>query len=105
MLVNNEMGATPTEGVDVKKTFLYVGNALSKTKKCLSLYNESFISKNLHSAKEFLNENLTANKHLPDLIILDIPYNNRELSEFTFWLKDTFDTNIPVIYNESSIQA
>jgi lipopolysaccharide/colanic/teichoic acid biosynthesis glycosyltransferase len=105
MLVNNEADITLIEVVDVKKTFLYIGNSLGKTKKCLSLYNQSFITKNLCSAKEFLVESVTVNNYLPDLIILDTPYNYMELSEFIFWLKDTFDTKIPVIYNESSIQV
>ncbi|UAY52940.1 sugar transferase [Ferruginibacter albus] len=103
MLVNNEAGATTIETTDVKKSFLYIGNALSKTKKCLSLYNESYISKNLFTAREFLSEGKISSRELPDLIILDIPYNSKDIAEFTSWIKASFETRIPVIYNESYI--
>jgi lipopolysaccharide/colanic/teichoic acid biosynthesis glycosyltransferase len=105
MLVNNESELHLEESVDVKKAFLYVGSSLSKTKKCLALYKESFISKNLQTAKEFLAENFDMQGNVPDLIILDIPYNNQEHSEFIGWLKDNFKVRIPVIYNETAIQS
>jgi lipopolysaccharide/colanic/teichoic acid biosynthesis glycosyltransferase len=105
MLVNNETEFQQMESVDIKKTFLYIGNSLSKTKKCLSLYNESFIAKNLDSAKSFLIECFTIDEHLPDLIILDIPYNINNHFEFLTWLKNRFKTNIPIIYNESAIHS
>src|ERR1700759_5696020 len=103
MFVNNEKEFQQMKSVDIKKTFLYIGNSLSKTKKCLALYNESFIAKNLESAKVFLNESFAAHDHLPDLIILDIPYNINNHYDFISWLKKHFSTNIPIIYNEPAI--
>jgi lipopolysaccharide/colanic/teichoic acid biosynthesis glycosyltransferase len=105
MLVQNEREVQPAEGVDIQKTYLYVGNSLSKTKKCLSLYKESFISKNLQAAKEFLSENFLVQEQLPDLIILDIPYNSHDHAGFMSWLKENFKAHVPVIYNETAIQA
>jgi len=104
MSVNNEALNKPTlEEVDVKKSFLYIGNSLAKTKKCLSLYKESFIARNIHAAKEFLaDENNIADQ--PHLIILDVSYNSQELSTFISWIKEHFKTHIPVIYNESALQ-
>ena len=106
MLVNNEAELHLEENIDVKKAFLYVGNSLSKTKKCLSLYKESFISKDLQAAKEFLTENNAEQGYLPDLIILDIAYNSQEHSDFIAWIKTHFiNARIPVIYNEPAIQS
>lgn len=103
MSVNEALNKPTLEDVEVKKTFLYIGNSLAKTKKCLSLYKESFISPNLRTAKEFLaDENNIAEQ--PHLIIIDIPYNNHSLAEFMAWMKQQFKTHIPVIYNEAALQ-
>ncbi len=89
---------------DNKKSFLYIGHALVKTKKCMSLFRESFISKDFSTAKDFLsNHVVTEETSLPDLIIIDIPYNYKELLSFIVWLRQYYSADVPVIYNESSI--
>jgi lipopolysaccharide/colanic/teichoic acid biosynthesis glycosyltransferase len=106
MKVNIDPELQIPDDIEIKKAFLYIGSSLSKTKKCLALYKESFISNDLQTAKDFLLESFTTQEHCPDLIILDIPYNNQEHSDFIKWIKITFDnTRIPVIYNETAIQS
>jgi len=105
MLLNNEAELKEVEKIGIKKCFLYIGNSLSKTKKCLELYDESFIAKDLESAKDFLVEDFSTLEQLPHLIILDIPYKKQEHCDFIIWLKACFKIRIPVIYNESAIDA
>ena len=54
MLTNNDAEFQAIDNIDIKKSFIYIGNSLSKTKKCMLLYKESFITRNLFEAKERL---------------------------------------------------
>src|SRR5260221_11912999 len=103
MLVNNVEELQPQGSVEIKKSFLYVGNLLRKSKKCQSLlYKESFVLKDLQTAKVFLSNCVTMKEYIPDLIILDIPYSKHKLADFLEWIKDRF-IRIPVIYNQTAI--
>jgi lipopolysaccharide/colanic/teichoic acid biosynthesis glycosyltransferase len=108
MSVNNNDTIRHIKTADIKtstqnKSFLYIGHALLKTKKCMSLFDQSFISRNLSSAREFMLESLIEKGHIPTLIIIDVPYNNSELTTFINWMKHYYPVNVPVIYNESAI--
>jgi len=106
MLGNNKEELPLLESAEIKKSFLYIGNSFSKIKMSRTLYKESFISRDLQTAKEFLTESFTIQGQLPDLIILDIPYKKWEHSDFIGWIKSHFiNVRIPVIYSETAIQS
>ena len=103
-LTNQEAIIGSIDSIESKKSFLYIGTSLNKTKKCMLLYKESFMTKDLKEAKDLLDKDLEIQENLPSLIILDIPYHKQSHSEFMVWLNDCFKTSIPVIYNETAIR-
>jgi len=99
------MSQTGAEVTERKQSFLYIGHALARTKKCVALFKESYISENFNTAREFLFNNAYSEENCPALIIIDIPYNYKELNNFMSWLKQNCAANIPVIYNESAVPS
>lgn len=95
--------AEHNESTVIKKSFLYIGQALVKTKKCIPLFRESYISKDYTEAKDFLSSEEQKGDNFPSLIIIDIPYNKAALLDFTSWVKQNYSATVPVIYNESSV--
>lgn len=81
--------------------FLYIGS----DKKSLHFLRESFQSgfttENLTSAKQILRPQSLSDI---DLIIIDIPYNEKELRDFQSFLKNRELNSIPVIYNQNHLQ-
>src|SRR5258706_15040085 len=104
MLVNNVEEFQLHGNIEIK-SFLYIGNLLRKSKRCqVLLYKDSFVLKDLQTAKQFLFNSVTMKEYIPDFIILDIPYNKQKHIDFLAWIKERFNNiRIPVIYNEAAI--
>lgn len=91
------------EGI-AEKSFLYVGNSANKTEKCLSFFTKRYDAASLFLAKERLLFLHSANQKLPDVIIIDIPFNRDQLLKFSSFLSsNSWSTVIPVIYNETAL--
>ncbi len=87
-----------------EKTFLYVGKSANKTGKCLSFFDKSHNTASLFLAKEQLLQLHSAGQNLPDVIIIDVPFNHDQLSKFGEFLTSAlWSSVIPVIYNETAL--
>ncbi len=88
----------------LEKTFLYIGKSSNKTDKCLSFFDKSYNTASLFLAKEQLLYLHSANQNLPDVIIIDIPFNRDQLLKFAEFLNSNLWSSVlPVIYNESAL--
>lgn len=88
----------------LEKTFLYIGKSSNKTDKCLSFFDKSYNTASLFLAKEQLLYLHSANQNLPDVIIIDIPFNQDQLLKFAEFLNSNLWSSVlPVIYNESAL--
>ncbi len=85
--------------------FLFVGPSQSSSLKYSSFFNECLQSTNLMAALNLLKKRKAENKNMPELIILDIPLNYNELTGFKNWLKQSYITDIPIIYNEAALKV
>ena len=93
-----------TDAGAAEKTFLYIGKSSSKTDKCLSFFDKSYNTASLFLAKEQLLYLHSAGQNLPDVIIIDIPFNESQLSAFGEFLgANIWSSIIPVIYNETAL--
>lgn len=87
-----------------EKTFLYIGKSSNKTDKCLSFFDKSYNTASLFLAKEQLLYLHSTSQNLPDVIIIDIPFNQEQLSKFGEFLNSNlWSSVIPVIYNETAL--
>lgn len=88
----------------IEKAFLYIGKSSNKTDKCLSFFDKSYNTASLFLAKEQLLYLLSAGQNLPDVIIIDIPFNHDQLAKFGEFLNSNlWSSVIPVIYNETAL--
>ena len=87
-----------------EKTFLYIGKSSNKTDKCLSFFDKSYNAASLFLAKEQILNLQSSGQNLPDVIIIDIPFNQEQLSKFGEFLNSNlWSSVIPVIYNETAL--
>ncbi len=87
-----------------EKTFLYIGKSANKTNKCLSFFDKSHNSVSLFLAKEHLLFLKSSGRNLPDVIIIDIPFNKDQFLKFSEFLNsNSWSSIIPVIYNETAL--
>lgn len=87
--------------VQVKKSFLYVGQCSERTVNCLSFFDFSHIVKNFGEARKML-ITLYESGSMPDFIVIDMPLNTQKFSEFVLWLhSNKWSYMIPVLYNET----
>ncbi len=87
-----------------EKTFLYIGKSSNKTDRCLSFFDKSYGAASLFLAKEQLLYLHSSGQNLPDVIIIDIPFNESQLSKFGKFLHaNVWSSTIPVIYNETAL--
>ncbi len=87
-----------------EKTFLYIGKSANKTEKCLSFFDKSYNAASLFLAKEQLLYLHSSGQSLPDVIIVDIPFNQEQLSKFGDFLNSSlWSSLIPVVYNETAL--
>ncbi|MEP6583202.1 MAG: sugar transferase [Ginsengibacter sp.] len=87
-----------------EKTFLYVGKSANKTNKCLSFFDQSHNSVSLSLAREHLLFLQSSGSNLPDVIIIDLPFNKDNLVKFKEFLNSNATVRvIPVIYNETAL--
>ncbi len=94
----------PSYSEKAEKAFLYIGKSANKTSKCLSFFDSSHNSVSLFLAKEHLLSLHSAGHTLPDVIIIDIPFNNDQLFKFREFLNSNcWSASIPVIYNETAL--
>lgn len=81
--------------------YCYVGNESNS----LQLLSESFDSGisalNLETARNLFQSGKADNV---DVIIIDLPYNQKQLKEFHFFLKNRGFSSIPVIYNDCHLK-
>ena len=88
----------------VEKSFLYIGKSSNKTDKCLSFFDKSYNTASLFLAKEQLLYLHSTSQSLPDVIIIDIPFNQDQLSKFGEFLNSNLWSSVtPVIYNETAL--
>lgn len=88
----------------IEKTFLYIGKSSDKADKCLSFFDKNYNTASLFLAKEQLLYLHSAGQNLPDVIIIDIPFNQDQLSKFGEFLNSNlWSSVIPVIYNETAL--
>lgn len=84
--------------------FLYIGNKNKRVSDCMKAYKSRYSFDNYNDAKI----NLTQLKNTglkPDFIIIDLPLNCGELSDFMFWIhKQKWSYLIPVLYNKSGLK-
>ena len=86
------------------KSFLYIGKAVNRTEKCLSFFDKSYDRASLFLAKEHLLFLQSAGQKLPDVIIIDIPFNKDQLIKFSAFLgSNGWSAVIPIIYNETAL--
>ena len=94
----------PSYSEKTENAFLYIGKSANKTNKCLSFFDSSHNSVSLFLAKEYLLSLHSAGHSLPDVIIVDIPFNKDQLIKFSEFLNsNSWSALIPVIYNETAL--
>lgn len=97
-----------TPGVRVRRfrpeapaSFLYIGKRKKRTTKCLSFFTSRSFASNYTEAKNIL-LTLSASPSRPGFIIVDMPLNAHEFSNFVYWVRSNqWSFMIPVIYNET----
>ncbi len=103
-LVKHTAQQEPAYSGITEKTFLYIGKSANKTSKCLSFFDKSHNTASLFLAKEQLLSLRSAGQNLPDVIIIDIPFNYDQLIKFSeFLTSNLWCSVIPVIYNETAL--
>ena len=103
--VYNEFITDTESGVlNLRSEFLYIGTPENNINEYHSFFSKYLHATNITDAKEFLKNTAIHQQGLPELIILDITLNYKELAAFKVWLKQSFDTSIPVIYNEVALK-
>lgn len=109
-----QIGILPNVPKVEKKHYLRVATIASKTALCyfyigtnpdsLQFLSESFhtglVADDVKTAKEAIR----MNTQLIDVIILDVPYQEKELNEFHSFLKSVNLLSVPVIYNDCHLQ-
>lgn len=67
---------------------------------------KEIVAENYLSARTQLLRISEHNRHLPDMIIIDLPYSGRDVRSFVDWLNKTPEfARIPVIYNKVYLDA
>jgi serine protease inhibitor len=98
------------------KSYLRVATISSKTALCffyigadnstIQLLSDSFKAglsvNNFEEAKKTLN---SEESNLIDAFIIDLPYNEKDLKAFYFFLKNRSLEKIPIIYNEHHLKS
>ncbi|MEP6675801.1 MAG: sugar transferase [Ferruginibacter sp.] len=97
---------TDSPGVlNLRSEFLYIGAPEDNIREYHSFFSKYLQAAGFSDAKELLKNSAILEQGLPELIILDTALNYKELTAFKLWLKQSFDTIIPVIYNETALKA
>ncbi|MDQ6843968.1 MAG: sugar transferase [Bacteroidota bacterium] len=99
---NAELPATHLNSSE--KGFLYIGRAANRTSKCLSFFDRRHNTVSLFLAREHLLRLKSIGDNLPDVIIIDIPFNYDQLIKFNEFLHShAWSSVIPIIYNETAL--
>jgi len=77
--------------------FFYIGTNEDSIKLLIDSFKSGITASNYEEARKFLS---TEEGRVMDAIIIDTPYNEKELEGFYFFLKNRNLENIPVIYND-----
>lgn len=81
--------------------FLYVGNEHNSVEFLMNNFQSGFTADDFEAAKKLLR---SQEKNIIDAIIIDLPYNDKELRAFYFFLKNRELDRIPIIYNECHLR-
>jgi lipopolysaccharide/colanic/teichoic acid biosynthesis glycosyltransferase len=89
--------ANPT--IPSQEIFLYIGKTPFYNNSFSSFFNNCILISNYSEVKK----ELLITESIPALIIIDIPLNHFELVSFKVWLRSNQLQNIPIIYNQASL--
>jgi len=88
---------------DSKKSFIYIGDSSERTTKCLSFFDHCFVASNFSEATSLITVLYESNK-IPDFIVVDLPLDSYNLSNFVLWLHtNKWSFMIPLLYNETAL--
>ncbi|MGZ3852062.1 MAG: hypothetical protein ACXVBX_04670, partial [Flavisolibacter sp.] len=82
--------------------YFYIGTRQCSLKLLEDNFKSGFSVSDLETAKKVLS---LEENHLVDAIILDIPYDEKNLKAFYYFLKNRSLDNIPVIYNDHYLNS
>lgn len=84
--------------------FFYIGSDESMFEHFNQQFEFGYKQVNLYEAGKVLHELYLQNNRLPDVLFIDLPYNEEELKRFYFELKNNILLdNLPVLYNEKQL--
>ncbi len=85
-------------------TYLYIGHDIQRTEKLSQLLTSGLISEHFNSATTLLKKLIRREEQLPDVIIIDVPFDEEWLREFISFVRNTNELKaIPVVYNRKYI--
>lgn len=82
-------------------SFFYIGTNPKSIDLLSSSFEAGFTAKSLEASK---NEFRSASAKNIDVIVIDVPYKEREIRDFKFFLTNRGLTHIPVIYSAENLQ-
>lgn len=97
-LVSEEVMPAP----DKIPPVLFIEQENKPTEPYHKFYSESFYVNSFQQAMILLKK-MEIISSLPDVIVIDIPFNRNELIVFENWLHNNIDTFIPTIYNSKAL--
>jgi lipopolysaccharide/colanic/teichoic acid biosynthesis glycosyltransferase len=84
--------------------FFYIGKNFERVNSLLSVFETGQCAENYDSAKLLLKKSKEIQSIIPGFIILDLPYECRNTSDFLLFLKNSHSfRQIPVIYSANSL--
>lgn len=106
MIQNNTKITRVTDSIHelANLCFFYIGRDESMLEHFTHYFESGYKEENLYQADKYLHQLYQQNNKLPDVLFIDVPFDEAELKHFFTNLKDNILlASLPVIYNENQL--